>query len=254
MRKKFDVNSKEEVKKWYEKKEIAGKYLEKRFEDPLGRLRHTKQIKVINFQIKKRKPKNVLDIACGPARITKDLKGKFKGLAVDNSDEMLNIAKKRLNLKKRKIKKVDAFNLKLNQKFDLIIFFRFVRHFKIDKRKIFYKEVHNLLNDGGIFIFDVVNSKKWHSINKLSKFLGRKPNIPVYDKFYTKEELKKELKENGFKIIKLSPLINWFLIEFIISNFFCFVRLNKLGFYLLYLIDKIRGFSPWEWVVIAKKD
>ena len=156
-------------------------------------------------------------------------------------------------MKKWQLKKVDAFNLKLDGKFDLITSFRFVRHFELDKRKIFYKEVYDLLEGSGVFIFDVVNFKEWNFIHKLSRVLGRKPNIPVYDKLYTKSEIKKELEQNGFRVVHMKPLINWFLIEFIISRFFGLIRLNKLGFCLLYVVDKIKGFNPWEWVVICEK-
>ena len=255
MKRQFNIKSKEKIKKWYEDKDIASAYLKKRFNDPLGRLRHVKQIEVINKEIRKNQPKNVLDIACGPARITADLRGNFDGLAVDNSEEMLKIAKTRVKNKKWQFKKIDAFKVsEINQKFDLITSFRFVRHFNNEERKKLYSEIRKLLSDKGLFIFDVVNKKKWNFVRNLGKLIGKKDSMPVYDKFYMRKEIENELRNNGFKIVKIKPSFNYFLIEYAIAKFFSFLRLNKLGFYVIYLIDKIKSMNPYEWTVVCKKE
>ena len=135
MSSEFIVNTRTEVKDWYKRKDIAQKYLKGKFSSPLGKLRHEINVKTINLFLKKSKARNVLDLACGPARLTSELKGSFRGIAVDSSDEMLKIAKERLKSNQWKIKKMDAFQVrKLNQKFSLITCFRFIRHFNNQER------------------------------------------------------------------------------------------------------------------------
>ncbi len=245
----FNVKSEKNVKEWYEREDIAQKYLKKRFQDPMGRLRHNSQVKIINLEVKKNMPKTLLDLACGPARVSADIKGEFEGIAADNSDEMLEIAKQRLQPIKWKIKKVDAFNLNFKEKFGFVTSFRFVRHFEMHERKVIYGEIRKILKPSGIFIFDVVNFKKWKSIRNLTKVLGRNKPLPVYDKFYNVKEIKKELKENGFKVVKMQPIINHFLIQYIISK----ILPNKLAFKIISWLDEFGGKNPWEWVVVCKK-
>lgn len=252
--KKFNVKNPGKIKKWYEREDIASAYLKKRFDDPLGRLRHVQQIKAINQEIAQRKPKKVLDLACGPARITADLKGDFEGLAADNSPEMLKIAKKRVSGNKWRFRRLDAFKASsLNQKFNLITSFRFVRHFNDNERNKLYSEIRTLLSDNGVFIFDVVNRKKWNITRNLGKLLGKKDSLPVYDRFYTKKEIENELKRNGLRIVGMRPLMNFFLTEHAISNMLCKINLKAAAFSIIKLIDKIKSNNPYEWVVVCEK-
>ena len=149
------------VREYYTDKEIAEKYISKRFSDPLGRLQHNLQVKIVNKWIKKINAGNVLEIACGPARLTREVKLIDRGLAIDYSDEMLNIAKKiTSNSSKWKFAKMDAFKMNINEKFDLAFTFRFIRHLKQDERKKICENAKKVLNPNGTFVFDVVNIKK----------------------------------------------------------------------------------------------
>jgi ubiquinone/menaquinone biosynthesis C-methylase UbiE len=243
----FIVNTRTEVKDWYQRKDIAHKYLKGKFSSPLGRLRHEINVETINLFLKKSKARNVLDLACGPARLTSELKGSFQGIAVDSSDEMLKIAKNRLKSNKWKIKKMDAFQVgKLNKKFSVITCFRFIRHFNNKERTKIYSELKHLMSKDSYLIFDAVNKRKWDSVRKISRFLGKKDIVKVYDKFYTHRELVGELNKNGLKVVKLVPVLNNYLIQYLFSF------LGSFGYNLIHFTEKFRSNNPWEWVVICK--
>jgi len=248
MKKRFKVHTKDEVKEWYQRKDIVQNYMNGKFESTMGALTHKKQIDAIKKEIKRIKAKHIMDIACGPARLSKDIRGSFRGLAVDCSDEMLKLAKRRLKESCWKVKKMDAFNIKnMNKKFDLILTFRFLRHFDSKERKQLYKNINYLLKDNGILIFDVANKKKWDSVRKLSQSLRREDIVKVFDKLYYKNEVKRELKDNGFAVIKMIPVLDSYLIQYLISIF------GKWTLFLVEIIEMLGGNDPWEWIVICKK-
>lgn len=247
MSKEFKVNTRDEVKKWYEREDIAKQYLSGKFSNSLGKIRHEKNVKIINSIIKKKKVKKILDLACGPARLTSELKGNFLGIAVDSSEEMLKIAKKRLKSNRWNIKKMDAFKVsQLNTKFQVITCFRFIRHFNYIERTKIYSEIKSLMEKDSYLIFDAVNKKKWQQIRKISTFLGKRDIVKVYDKFYTRKELIEELNNNGLKVIKLAPILNNYLIQYLFSF------LGSFGYELICFFEKFKSKNPWEWVVICK--
>jgi ubiquinone/menaquinone biosynthesis C-methylase UbiE len=239
------IQGKEEVKNYYKNTNISHPYINERFSNPLGKLMHLKQVAIVNKYVRNQ---NVLEIACGPGRITKDVKLIRKGVAVDSSDEMLKIARR--TLPHWSISKKDAFNLSIEDTFDVVFSFRFLRHFENDDRKRLYKEIHNVLKPNGILIFDAVNFKKSYYVRKRK---GLK-HYKVYDKLYLKKELFKELKENGFKIIKLVPLLNHLYTTTIISKITNKLNLQKMGLRMIQNLEKIPSSTPLEWIVICKKE
>ena len=146
------------LKKRYQKTAVAKKYIKKRFTDPVWQAEHDVQIKTINNFLKQQEPNLVLNLACGPGRITQDLKHVNRGVAADISGAMLAEASRRLDHKKWKLKKVDAFNLPFpNNHFDAVISFRFIRHFRQTDRNKLLAEINRVLKPEGVLIFDALN-------------------------------------------------------------------------------------------------
>jgi ubiquinone/menaquinone biosynthesis C-methylase UbiE/glycosyltransferase involved in cell wall biosynthesis len=239
------------IKSIYEHKSVAERYTRTRFSRPLGAVQHRIQFQTLNDAIKHYKVRNILEIACGPARLTAELSGFEKGVAIDNSHEMLSLAKRIVpNISQWTFLRADAFNLHLNQKFDLIYSFRFLRHFTlIDRRKI-YTTVTNLLNESGLFIFDAVHYDKQNFV----KYCERKGDIPIYDEIYSKTDLLiTELELAGFEVLELKKLVRHFYIQAAISRVTHVLRLNAIGEHIINLFEDLDYGRPLEWIVICRK-
>lgn len=210
------VKTKKEIKEYYKTERVVEEYIKKRFDSAVGFLRHREQVKFINSLIKENSIKNVLEVACGPGRLTADIYGFKYGLAVDTSELMLKIAKERAP--HWKFKKMDAFNLNLKKKFDLVISFRLLRHFKKEDRRRLYFQIKKILKPKGYFIFD--------AISKHFKILYKLRGGKVFTKYFSQQEIKHELEESGFKVLKIKPIVNHFLLQL----FFSKLKLKQIVF------------------------
>jgi ubiquinone/menaquinone biosynthesis C-methylase UbiE len=240
-----------QIKGIYEQKSIAERYTRTRFSRPLGAVQHRIQVQTMNQAIKRYKPRSLLEIACGPARLTAEISGFEKGVAIDNSHEMLNIAKHIVpNNSQWTFLRADAFNLHLNQQFDLIYSFRFLRHFTLKDRRKIYSTVTNLLNESGLFIFDAVHYDKPTFV----KYFERKGDIPIYDETYSKTDvLITELEDAGFEVLEIKRVVRHFYIQAAISRVTHVLRLNAIGEYIINLFEDLDYGRPLEWIVICTK-
>lgn len=250
--KHYRVKTSGEVASRYQEKEVVSSYISKRFKEPIGILKHKKQVTVLQKLADKSRIAKVLELACGPARLTADLKGDFDGLATDYSPEMLETAKKRLvGNKSWKVKRVDAFDPKIKNKFDMIFTFRFLRHLHEVERNKIYKNIYELLNKEGLFVLDAINERKARWI----KLFGGKKRLVTFDKLYTLKELEEELRKNGFRVAKAIPTINSFFSQYTVSKFSKLFGMQRVGYVLVALMEKVKFFqNPWEWIVICRRE
>ena len=245
--------NKEKIIRYYSEKGRAFEYSQS-WEKlvPLGVVQHNNHINFINKIIKEKNIKNLLEFAIGSARISKYLNNFKQAYGVDSSKEMLDIAKnelKRFNmLDKWKLIQSDIFKFKINKKFDLVISFRLVWHFKNKDREKFYNKIKSLLANNGYFIFDAQNYD-------VEYFYRKKRNLksPTYDKLWKKNELINELEKNGFKVVKLYNNIEYPELQRFLSRTFRFIRLDFIGIILINFLEKFNSKSPMEWIVLCKK-
>ncbi|GAB6162465.1 hypothetical protein JCM12298_16240 [Desulfothermus naphthae] len=244
------ISDKKNIKKYYQNEICAQKYVKERFTFPLGKILHEKQVSVINRYILLTSSKKILELACGPGRITQDVEvpANVKCVAVDASDEMLKIAKEKLQGKKHWIlRKEDIFLMELGERFDLIYSFRFVRHFRKRDRIKIYETVKKHLLDKGIFIFDVVN-KEISLPLRLREGLDR---YPVYDKLYTREEFLKEMAKVGFWVKELIPVYPYYNLLLKIQIYLG-PRFDKLTYSLLRFIENNFTKKNLEWIAVCQ--
>ena len=240
------VKGKIKVAKYYENKYLAGDYIEDRYTKPLGKLNHVLQINILNSLIRGFSCKNVLEIAIGPARIAKDLKGYKKGLGIDNSQQMLDIAVLNLKNKNWKLYKINAFNFSTKNNFDLVYSFKFIRHLNYNERKKIYGVIKKILTKDTLFVLDVPNK------NVYSRYSKKYPSL-VYDEYWDLDEINKEFIENNFVVYKVYPILKHFKIQELISKLSKFKFLNSLLYFTLKLIENLPGKNPFEWVFVLKK-
>lgn len=231
---------------------VSNKYLEERFVAPLGRVLHEHQVSFINHIIKKNHISEVLEIACGPARITAEIDHINSGVAIDYNESMLQVAHKRLQSSGKShlwtLEKADAFKLDLSKTFDLVYSFRFIRHFKRKDRFQLYKVVRSHLKKGGFFILDVVNKKVSYPV-RLKEGLK---NYKIYDKLYDKLEFLDEMAQNDFDVIHLEPVQNKYNIQRLVQIYVA-PRSYNLAYKLLKWIEyNFSGKGNLEWVALCR--
>ncbi len=124
---------------------------------------------------------NILDIGCGAGEFTHYLTTLVPAglvVGIDNSKNMIDFAKNTYNHQRLKFIEMDAENLNLSQKFDLIIS-TFCFHWLVNKAKVFQRMVDHLKEEGQIYlvvpfenkVLTTVKKKIMHQ-SKWSKFFG----------------------------------------------------------------------------------
>ena len=245
------IHNRRTFRKHYEDNTVAHEYITERFAKPLGQVQHHTQVETINNIISFYQIDRILEVACGPARLTSYIKGFKEGVAVDTSDQMLNIARKRVsNPEKWQFINADAFYMMLNERFQLIYVFRFIRHFRLPERIKLYNKFHELLEDSGILIFDVINYEKFALIRKIEN----KGQKLIYDKIYQNNtSLEEELFNAGFKILRFKGLIYHFYIQAAISRISNRLKIDELGLKVISCLERFPFGRPLESIVICRK-
>ena len=243
------LKTKEEIQKHYQKTAVTSKYVGNRFKEPIGTLKHQKQITTINQFISKKKNPTVLDLACGPARLTRDMKGVYKGYALDTSKPMLELARKSVGTQ-WKVQEGDAFNLPFKKEsLDVVTTFRFIRHFERNDRHKLYAEIHRILKKDGYLILDVLNKKPTNILRLIGK-----QNYQVYDVLYNSlYTFEQEMNNEGFHIIYARPIVHHTITQMTISKITSKIGLHALGHRAVQSLEKVGGKSPWEWITVLQK-
>ncbi len=161
----------------------------------------------------KNKKGKVLDLGCGSGR-NMILNKNAEYYGVDFSEEMLKHAEK--NAKNKNIKaiflKADIGNEKLpfeNDFFDAGVFISTLHSIDKSKKRLkALKELHRVMKENSetiISVWDKNGDEKLREIKGKEAYLNWKAdgkNYKRYYYFYDKEELLRELKKAGFKVMK----------------------------------------------------
>jgi ubiquinone/menaquinone biosynthesis C-methylase UbiE len=252
------IITKTDVKKHYLNKELVKNYIDSRFNTPLGLVLHKNHVCEVNKLLSIVKPKEVLEVACGPARVTSEISGIKNGTAIDTSEQMLREAVRRMKkisneFSNWKFEKLNALKLTKTyprKRFGIIYTFRFLRHFNENDRKKLFIEFRNILRKDGYLIFDAPNKR----VEKLVRKIVGHDKYTVYDHLWDKDELISELAINGFYNIKLIPNIRHFWVQGAFSKSLSLMGLKTLSIKIVLFFEKVgyKG-NPYEWVVICQK-
>jgi len=156
--------------------------------------------------------------------------------------------------KKWQLSQGDAFELPYSEgKFDLVMTFRFIRHFRLSDRVKLYQEIHKVLKQDGYLVFEALN-KNMAAFAFHEAGIGKKN---IYDELWTQESLSQELTQNGFEIVKLIPIINHFKFSWKLQELVAKLFSRRLSKYpvtwLCHLIDLFSSSHNYQWEVIARK-
>jgi len=247
------------VKSLYQDENVAENYINNRFKWSWSKLLHDSQVSLLNRVIKQREIQSALELAPGPARLTTEVNGINNGLMIEASEEMVNVANRRLkenNLHNIwNIRVGNAFELSdIKQKFDLVYTFRFIRHFDHSERGLLYTEISSCLDQGGILVFDVVNKPTRERIDniKSENETSNPDKLSVYDITYTEDEFHSEMENYGFDVLQMIPTIKHYFLQTWISHKLD-RRLPMVSNAVVQFIENLPTNSPLEWIAVCKK-
>ncbi len=123
------------------------------------------------FKRESRNPKNILDLACGTGNVTNRLAQKgYKLTGIDISSDMLTLAQVKAEKMGVQVKYLnqDIRAFKANDNFDCVLCACDGINYITDKNDLIslFSEVYSVLDDKGLFIFDI------SSYYKISQILG----------------------------------------------------------------------------------
>lgn len=240
-----------DLKRYYQDQNVAGGYMQLRTTQPLNGVLHRRQIEFLNQVVTARAPRRVLEIACGPGRLTAAVRGVRLGVAVDSSAAMLETAQRRMNGRAGQwaFLRTDAFVLPFRPaSFDAAFTLRFVRHFQLDDRRRLYGEVRRVLQPQGVFVVDALNYEVSYPY-RAKRGLDR---YHIYDVLYRREEIEAELLEAGFRVVAIEGMIKHFAVQRLLNRLRR-VNLQAVASALIASIEHIPGGKPSGWMLLCEK-
>ena len=246
------IEGRSELQQAYRDNAVAESYVRERFDSPLGSLLHRRQTAVVRAAALQHKPARVLEIAPGPARLTRDLVNDLERvLLLDASVQMLNEARRQLDSRSngRVIGYVqaDAFNLPLFTPFDLIYSFRLIRHFERDDRLRLYRQIAAVLTPGGRFIFDAVNRSVSEPIRR-----ARPDEHRHFDALLDLQELRQEIADSGLVVESVKGVQHHYA-ALMKCQVYIAPRSRALAATLMEAIERTPGGEPLEWIVTVRR-
>ena len=240
-----------ELKRYYQDKGVAEDYMRRRTGQPLNGVLHRRQVRFLNAHLAARGPGAVLEIACGPGRLTAAMRGVRMGVAVDSSAEMLTTAQQRMNggAGAWSFLRTDTFVLPFqSEAFDAVYTLRFVRHFQLPERQRLYQEVRRVLRPHGAFMVDALNREVSYPY-RVQRGLER---YHVYDVLYRREEIEAELQEAGFRVAVMEGMIKHVSVQRFLNRLRR-VNLDSLATALIASLEHIPGTNPSGWMLLCEK-
>ncbi|HVM95453.1 MAG TPA: class I SAM-dependent methyltransferase [Candidatus Acidoferrales bacterium] len=244
------IDHPDDLKTYYQDRSVVDAYMHRRTAQPLNGLLHRRQVEFLNQNIAARLPRAVLEIACGPGRLTTAVHGVPFGVAVDASLPMLETARQRLNggTDRWSFLRTDAFVLPFSDaSFDVAYTLRFIRHFQAEDRQRLYREVQRILRPNGAFIVDALNRQ----VSLPSRVRKGLETYKIYDVLYDRDGLVSELDGAGFRVLAVEGMLKHFPWQ---------QRLNRLRFRLGGLarlliegLEQLPGNRPSTWMVLCEK-
>lgn len=245
------IDRPKDLQQYYQDRAVVGKYMERRTAQPLNGLLHRRQVEFLNRMLAARASQAVLEIACGPGRLTTAMRGVGLGVAVDASQPMLETAQQRMNggAERWSFLRTDAFVLPFRTaSFDAVYTLRFIRHFQLPDRQRLYAEISRVLRPQGVFMVDALN-RDVSLPDRLRRGVDR---YQIYDVLYRFDELEAELRAAGFRLRAVEGMLKHFPIQRRLNRLRR-VRLSGLARVLIDTLERVPGNRPSTWMLVCEK-
>lgn len=154
---------------------------------------YSEWVKTLEKYIREYNPegKKILDLGCGTGETLLNISEKYNCSGLDLSEEMLKKAKIKLKNKNIPLFLGDMREFNTGEKYDIIFsFFDTVNHLiSLEDLNDLFNSVKNSLNEGGIYIFDVVDRKFMEKMFSNGIYAdNRKDFAVIWEHFYDEEE------------------------------------------------------------------
>jgi ubiquinone/menaquinone biosynthesis C-methylase UbiE len=140
----------------------------------------------------------------------------------------------------------DAFRLPFSDgTFDFVYTLKFVRHFQLEDRRRLYTEIRRVMTPNGVFVLDAQN----RAISLPHRQRKGIDTYRIYDVLYDREELLAELEGEGFRVARISGMVNHFRVQQSLN------RLRRLGLasvarLLIEAIENLPTKNPSTWMLL----
>jgi ubiquinone/menaquinone biosynthesis C-methylase UbiE len=237
-----------DIKAAYRDECLVRDYVASRFErDPFGREVHRRQVELLGRVVKRSRVDRLLEIACGPARMTVHTPKVPYACALEQSPAMLREAERRLKqhgVSHWKLVEGDAFALPFEDaSFDMAMSFKFLRHFARSDRDRLMAGIRRVLRPGGKFVLDVANRPAYEWLLKKWGVEGSW----VDDYWFTPDEFRAELQTQGFRVVAMHPVHSE-----VKAQYYIFSRLSSplpaTAGMLSRFLTRCNGNRPYEWL------
>lgn len=245
------IDQPSDLQRYYQDRNVVGAYMHRRTGQPLNGVLHRGQVRFLNRALAERAPGAVLEIACGPGRLTAEMRGVRLGVAVDASPAMLETAKQRLNgsAPRWSFLRTDAFVLPFrSETFDAVYTLRFLRHFQLTDRQRLYQEIRRLLRPRGVFMVDALNRE----VSLPYRLKRGVETYPIYDVLYRREEIEAELQSAGFRVVAVQSFIKHPAVQRRLNRLRR-VKLDRVASLLIGSLEYIPGSNPTDWMLLCEK-
>ena len=194
------------LKAYYQREDVAEDYTKERFvtypQNCFDLMERQSVAVLLEQYFKGESAPRLLDLACGDGRILQTLLQFGACTAGDASPAMLSQVQKRFENAALQTQTVDLLTDEITGTYDVITIFRFIRHYEYATRKMLWKKLRNALTDRGVLLFDVPNLC-FEVPNRRRTGWGK---YNIYDVFWTKESIRRELADNGLILDALVPI------------------------------------------------
>jgi len=244
----MSLSSESEIGVAYQGAEVAAQYVEQRFASELNCLLHERQVAAVNEVIGQPQPRRVLEIAPGPARLTRDVRFDGELICLAYNRGMIDVGKATATGRVRWVQG-NAFALPFaGGSFDLVYSFRFVRHFRHDDRTRLHREIRRVLRPGGTLVLDAVNQEVSGPLRAACP-----EDYPIYDKLYASEaELREELDEAGFAVNRIVGVQRWYNAQYC-AQVLLGPRSRRLCRLAVRTLEALRRGPSLEWIVTCRR-
>lgn len=245
------IDKPQELQRYYQDRDVAGDYMRRRTSEPLNGVLHRRQVQFLNQTLAACSPHAVLEIACGPGRLTAAVSSVRMGVAIDSSREMLETAQQRMNgaAGAWSFLRSDAFVLPFQTaSFDAVYTLRFVRHFQLAERQRLYREVQRVLRPNGVFVIDALNRDVSYPY-RVKRGLER---YPIYDVLYRRDEVEAELDAAGFRVLRTEGMIKHFGLQRALNRLRR-LKLGRVATMLIAALERVPGQHPSGWMLLCSK-
>ena len=245
------IDGSEDLQRYYQDRGVVSSYMDRRTAQPLNGLLHRRQVAFLSEALKQRGPRAVLEIACGPGRLTAAMHGVPFGVAIDASQPMLETAQQRMNgtAGHWSFLRSDAFVLPVRDaSFDAAYTLRFIRHFQLADRRRLYGEIRRVLRPGGAFIVDALN----RDVSLPHRLKQGVDKYHIYDVLYRREEIEAELGTAGFRVIAVQNIIQHPSLQRRLNRLRRF-KMTWLASTLINSLEYIPGSNPTDWMLLCER-